>query len=223
MPDPHHHRPVVGKLDGIAEQIADDLVQPQRVAQQGIGNLGVDLAMQRQAFFPGRQRQQPHRIAQTLAQRKRDALRFNTPRLDPGQIQRVIDDAQQRGSRGLHQAEILALLGAQLGLQGELHDPDHDTHRITDLMTHARQKLGLGLWLNHRPPAIVQRMIHRKQPGKIPLARNTRPPFPLRPAQTCPVEGRQNTQLTHQSPRLLFKPPTHQGWPTLLFRMTDCA
>ena len=94
MPDPHHHRTVVGKLDGIAEQIADDLVQPQRVAQQGIGNLGVDLAMQRQAFFPGRQRQQPHRIAQTLAQGKRNTLRFNTPRLDPGQIQRVIDDAQ---------------------------------------------------------------------------------------------------------------------------------
>ncbi|WP_282361342.1 hypothetical protein [Pseudomonas sp. PS01300] len=52
-PSPQHHPAAVGELDGIAQQVVEDLANAQRIAAQPVGQVGIDAGIQLQAFGLG--------------------------------------------------------------------------------------------------------------------------------------------------------------------------
>ena len=52
-----HHLAMLGELDGVADEIEDDLAQATRVAHQRVRDIGPDVAGQFESFLLGTQRQ----------------------------------------------------------------------------------------------------------------------------------------------------------------------
>ena len=76
---------------------------------------------------------------------ERDVLYLQLASLDFGEIQNVIDHPQQGIRRRLHDRNVLALLGIQLGIHQQVRHADDAIHRGADFMAHIGQKIGLGM------------------------------------------------------------------------------
>ena len=86
------------------------------------------------------------------------------PGLDPGEVQDVVDDGQQRVGRRFDDPQILALFGRELGVEHEIGHPDDAVHRRPNLVTHVRQELALG------PVGGLGGLLGRSQFGLHPFA-----------------------------------------------------
>ena len=84
----------LGKLNGVAQQIDQNLLQAQRIADNVIRHAAVAQHRQLQPFFVRRRRQQHNSFIQGGAQRERDRLQHQLARLQLGEIEYVIDDAE---------------------------------------------------------------------------------------------------------------------------------
>src|SRR5262249_2449362 len=134
----------VRKLDRVADQIDNHLPQPAGVANQMIGNIRLDVAGNLQAFGVATKSQGLDAIAEVVAQNEVDFLEIQFLRLDLGEVEDVVDEAQERVTRGLDRLQIAALLGAQVGVQGKFGHPDDSVHRRANLVAHVRQEFALG-------------------------------------------------------------------------------
>src|SRR5438874_13131896 len=91
---------MLGKLDGVTDQVDNDLAEAARIAQQRVRYVAVDLAGQLQPLLVGPQSQGLHGIAKAVAQSEFHAIELEFPRLDFGEIEDVVDDVQKRVGRG---------------------------------------------------------------------------------------------------------------------------
>ena len=142
--DVDHHLALLGELQGIADEIDDDLPQADRVPLEHVGHVGRHVASQLQPLLVGAGRQGVERVAQVIAQAEGDGIEVQPPRLDLGKIKNVVDNGQQRMGRFLHQLQIFALLDAKAGFQDEIGHADDGVHRRTDLVAHVGQEHALG-------------------------------------------------------------------------------
>ncbi len=91
-----HHLALFRELDRVADQVGEDLAQPAGVADdQGVRDGGTDVAGQLQSLMMRPQRQRFGHVAEPVGQRKRDGLQVELARLDLGEIEDVVDDAEQ--------------------------------------------------------------------------------------------------------------------------------
>ena len=134
----------VGELDGVVGQVDQHLPQAQGVAHQGPGHLRGQGKQHFQALFPGLHRDQGGQVVQHLLQVEVHLFHGQLAGLDLGEIQDVVDDAQQVVSRGLHLGDVVALLGVQVGLQGQVAHADDGVHGGADLVAHVGQEIALG-------------------------------------------------------------------------------
>ena len=65
--------------------------------------------------------------------------------LDLGEVEDVVDDRQQRRAGVVDLADVVALLGRELRLEGEVREADDGVHRRADLVAHVREEHGLHL------------------------------------------------------------------------------
>ena len=65
--------------------------------------------------------------------------------LDLGEVEDVVDDRQQRRAGIVDLADVVALLGRQLRLEGEMREADDGVHRRADLVAHVREEHGFHL------------------------------------------------------------------------------
>ena len=97
-----------------------------------------------EALLVSPQRHRVRRVADGIARVEVDRVELELARLDPGEVQDVVDDGQQRVGRRFDDPQMLALFGRELGVQHEIGHPDDAVHRRPDLVTHVRQELALG-------------------------------------------------------------------------------
>jgi len=71
-------------------------------------------------------------------------FQFQSPGLDFGKIENVIDDGQQRLGRAFDAGHIIALPRVQFGVLQQLHHPQNPVHWRTDFMAHIGEKFTLG-------------------------------------------------------------------------------
>ena len=138
-----HDFPRVREFDRIPDQIVQHLRQPARVAQNGLGHVGVELTHQRQSLGTSRRGQPFDRIANDHAQIERNFFRLDMARLDPGKLQDIVDDLEQGLGRGLDHRQVFALLLVQRGRQRQLGHADDAIHRGPNFMAHVGQKIRL--------------------------------------------------------------------------------
>ena len=65
----------LGELDGVADQVDEDLAEPDRVADQAVGDVGGDLAGQLQALGVGPEGQRLQRVVEAVAEGELDRAR----------------------------------------------------------------------------------------------------------------------------------------------------
>ena len=124
-----------GEFDGVAQQIEENLLNAQRIADQGIVQGVVDLLDQLQAFF--RRPEGDHRIAamHNTAQTESIVFKLQIPCGDLREIQQIVDQAGEglAGADHLVQLILLPRLGA--AQPGQTGHADHRIERCAQLVT----------------------------------------------------------------------------------------
>ena len=159
----HHHFALVGKLDCVVDQIDQDLSQPQRIANQVRRNVVLLGDQKLQVLLLRLLVDDRRKIRQHIFHPEVGLLDIQLAGLDLGEVEDVVDDAEQRLRRRLDLGEIVLLLAGQVGLKRKVSEPDHCVHRRAYLVAHVGEKIGLGLGrrLGHlfRTPHLIFRLL----------------------------------------------------------------
>ncbi len=106
-----------GELDGIAEQVDQDLAQPARVAPHQTWQVGRDLDGKGQTFGRRARGDQGAHPVDRGSQIELDLVQLQPAGLHPGQVQDIVDDRQQRLAGLVHRLDIALLLVAERRLE----------------------------------------------------------------------------------------------------------
>ena len=142
----NHHFAVFGELERVADQVGDDLAQPERVAVHGQRRFGWgELSRQFKALDLGRVRKHRHRVFDDFDQVEVDRLQLEVAGLDLGKVEDVVDDAQQVTPRGLHRFGPDPLLRVQPTVDEQFVHAQHAVHGRADLVAHGREEFAFGV------------------------------------------------------------------------------
>ena len=137
-----------GELDGVGQQVLEDLLQPLRVAVHDARQVVGEMHVERQVLGLGHV---PEVAVDVVAQAgEGDFLDLDGDRagLDLREVENVVDEVQQVGAGRVDVAGELDLLGGEVARRvlGELLAEDEDgIERRAQLVRHVRQELGLVL------------------------------------------------------------------------------
>ena len=135
----------LGELDGVAQQVGEDLPHAQRVAVEGVRATGGVIQLQLQAFAGGLQREGAHQLLAQRVQREIVLLQRQRTALQLGGIEDVVEQAQQRVGGVVHGAQVARLLWRQRRALQQLGKADDGVHRGADFVAHIGQEHALGL------------------------------------------------------------------------------
>ncbi len=138
------HLAVLGELDGIAQEVDQNLPQAMLIAFQGVRNIGPDLAGQFQPLDMRPQGQGFEDRSEAVAQPKVLRVQGQLTRFDLGKIQDVVEHGQKRLGRGFDGAQKLPLLAGDLGVQEQLGHAQNAVHGGADFMAHIGQEFAFG-------------------------------------------------------------------------------
>src|SRR6516165_5036806 len=86
-----HHLTFVGELDGITHKVDNDLSQTNRVAEDAIRQISLNMAAQFQFFLMSARGKQANRVLKGVAEIKVSCIEFELSCLDLREIEQVID------------------------------------------------------------------------------------------------------------------------------------
>ncbi len=135
---------VIGELDGVGEEVDEDLPEAGDVADDSVGRARGKLGEERDFFLGGTRGEETDGGGHTLEERERRELYLEFARLDFGEIENVVNDAQEMIAAGLDGLDTVALFGRKRGVAEEGGHADDGIHGCANLVTHGREKLGLG-------------------------------------------------------------------------------
>ena len=139
------HRPPVGELDGVADQVDEHLAQTDRVAQHLVRQTVGQLQVEPKPLSLRLGNEQLDRVGHAGAQIEGAVVQGKLARLHLGQVQDVVQYAQERAAGAVRGLDVLALARIAAGLLGELQHAQDAGHRGAQLVAHVGQKLALGL------------------------------------------------------------------------------
>ena len=155
----HDHLALLGELDGVADQVEQHLAQPAGVADQGVGHVRLHVVDQLQPLPVGPHGQGPQGVADRRSQREIGQVQLELAGLDLGEVEQVVDDAQQVVGGGLDRFQALPLVLGQGRVEGQLGHAEDGVHGGADLVADVGQELVLGpvgrLRRLLRPPQLV--------------------------------------------------------------------
>ncbi len=146
--DVERHRdpaPLGGELDGVADQVVDDLAQPHVVALQAPGHRGAQAIVEGQALLPGPRLEQGHGAPQHLVAVEGHRRQRHLARLDLGKIEHVVEHRQQRAGRVMDDLGGLAQLGRGHLVDDQRRHAQYTVEGCPDLVAHRGQKRAFGL------------------------------------------------------------------------------
>ena len=138
-----HTSPLRGELDGVGQQVVEDLSQLARVLSQERDRL-VDPVLQRDVLPLG---DRPRQVGQSLADipdREVLGADLHLSALDLGQVEDIVDHRQQHLARGLDVSGISSVPLVELvGAGKDLGEADDRVERRTQFVAHRRQEVAL--------------------------------------------------------------------------------
>ena len=146
--DAHVDVAVGGELDGVGQQVLEDLLQPLRVAVHDARQVLGELHVERQVLGLGHVAEVAVDVVAQAGEGDLLDLDGDGAGLDLREIENVVDQVQQVGAGRVDVAGKLDLLGEQVagGVFGELLAENEDgIERRAQLVRHVRQELGLVL------------------------------------------------------------------------------
>ena len=141
----HRDAAVLGEFQRIAEKIEQDLPHARRVADQRVVRAGLDRAGQHQALRGRLRLERAHHAVDQAGEREDRGLELEPAGLDLGEVEHVVDDAQQRVRRVAHRRDGAALRRIEPLPVEHLHHAEHAVHRRADLVAHGGEEGRLRL------------------------------------------------------------------------------
>jgi len=136
---------VVGELDGVADEVGEDLAEADGVDFDVPWDGGGDPAEQVEVFGLGALGEEVERGFDELEKVGVGRAEGHLARFDFGEIEDVVDDGQQGVGAGADGFREVALLGGERGAEEELGHADDAVHGGADLVAHGGEKFALGL------------------------------------------------------------------------------
>src|SRR5215472_12287437 len=93
---PQYYFTMLGKFDGIADQIHYDLPETQWIAYQGVGHIWMDMTRQLDTFLVGTRSQDAQCVFERVAQIETGVVKSQLACLDLGEIKKIVNQRQQR-------------------------------------------------------------------------------------------------------------------------------
>ena len=137
--------PFLGELDGVAQQVQQDLAQAVWVALHKLTHIGPDVAAQDQVFALGLDRLLGAQLIDQFVEREIHQLQFDGSALQLGGVEDVVEQVQQAARRLVHDLQLLAGPTGQFAHQHQLGEAQDGVHRGADFMAHVGQEGAAGL------------------------------------------------------------------------------
>ena len=134
----------VGELDGVIDVVDQHLAQAQGVSHQHGWQVGIHLAQQLQVFGPGFFGDHTQDIGNHRFQLKRHALHIELAGFNFGEVENVVDQAQQMLAGALDFDEVVALPWRGGIPQGQARQANDGVHRRAYFMAHIGQEIAFG-------------------------------------------------------------------------------
>ncbi len=144
---------LASELDGVPDEVEQHLADPAGIAGERPMQVAVHEAPQLDPLTACLFGQQCNNSVHHGVQVERNDLGFELAGLDLGEVQDVVDGAQQRLRRALHGLQVGALLGGHARAQCHLSEPQDADHRRADLVADRRHQARLELRRLQRPVA----------------------------------------------------------------------
>ncbi len=136
---------MVGELDRVVADVEQDLAQARGVAEQcGRQQRRLD-EQELDALVVGAHAHEIAEIFEHVAEREPDDLDVELAGLDLGEVEDVVDDAEQRLGRPVDLLHVVQLLRVEVALQGQVGHAENGVHRRADLVAHVGQEVALGV------------------------------------------------------------------------------
>ena len=181
--DAHHNFALVGELDRVIAQIDEDLAEPQWIAPQGRWHIRRRTEQQLQALVLGFEAHQIGQVVHHIFQVEVDGFHAHLAGFDLGEIENVVDDAQQVFTGTVHLLDVVALLFIKIGLQRQVAHADDGVHGGADLMAHIGQEVALGFGSLLRNFTRAPQFSDVKEPGQCGSAALV---FDMEVGRQCP-------------------------------------
>ena len=170
------------ELDGVREQVEDDLAEAPLVAGHQV-DVRCELERELNAVLDRAFAHHHDAAFERLAQREAGELELDLPGLDLRQVEHVVDQREQMVARGEDVVEVLLLLLVDLAehpLPQHLREADDRVQRGAQLVRHARQELALvparRLELPVQPVQLVVHAVDvRRERAELVAVRNIEP------------------------------------------------
>ncbi len=143
-PHEDRHIPRLGEFEGIADQVGQNLTESVWIAVDHVPRFRRNGHAQRQSLFSSLFVIEPDSFSEHLTETEGDVFQDQAVGFDLGEIQNVIDDVQQAGSRVVHGVGVSALFVVQRGRQEEFGHAEDAVHGGSNFMTHVGQELRFG-------------------------------------------------------------------------------
>ena len=140
---PQGNRTLLGELDGVAGKVEQGLAQPRGVAAQPQRH-GIGVHRDVQALVACGLPNQRVNVVQNSGQVKVGVLQLQAPGFDFGEVQDVVDDAQQVPAGVVDFVKPQALGGRHARTPYQVVEPDDGVHGRADFVAHVGQKGALG-------------------------------------------------------------------------------
>ena len=131
----------LGKFDGIADKVEEDLAQTQRITTNPSRHTGIRPEIDAQSlamYFAHRHGQ--HAVDQ-FTDEKRGLFELHFARLQLGEVEHVVDQRMQPLGTAVDNLDHLALILGQLGKSELFRHTDNAIHGRANLVAHGGQKL----------------------------------------------------------------------------------
>ena len=119
------------------------MAQTQGIANQRGRNVRIALEQQFQSLLPGLDVGHRGQVVQYPVDLEVDLFHVQPAGLDLGEIEDVVNDAEQRFGRAVDLAQVVLLLFREIGAQRQVAQADHGIHRRADLVAHVGQEITL--------------------------------------------------------------------------------
>lgn len=106
---------VFRELDGIVDEVGDDLAEAEGVAAEVLGDIGWDFDEELEAFFVGFLGGDRGDRVDDLVELEVDIFDIEFTGFDFGDIEDVVNDAEEGGSGGVYFMDVVVLFGGEFG------------------------------------------------------------------------------------------------------------
>src|SRR5580704_4016191 len=142
--DSEDHFTLLGKFDGIPQQIDENLPQSRRVAYQCCRDVMVHIYDQFKALLVRPERHRSCRVSDVVTRVEFNRVELQLACFNLGEVQDVTDDREKGIGRRSDNPKVCPLLGCKLRIEYQFGHTNYAVHRGTDLVTHIGEEFTLG-------------------------------------------------------------------------------